>query len=164
MLGIAVLVLWQFFGFSFLGFYRWYYPPKGQIFVDSPEVYTRERLINERSSEEAWLNDKLIQADSKESLTGIMNLIERELSIGERQNPPPSPPPAEATPPQSTPARQQGAEDTATSQYLSFDQIVRIESANRDLIDLAPNLYPVLSSLRRMIMPCWAGCAKAMGA
>ena len=30
--------------------------------------------------------------------------------------------------------------------------------------DLAPNLYPVLSSLRRMIMPCWAGCAKAMGA
>ncbi len=134
MLGIAVLVLWQFFGFSFLGFYRWYDPPRGQIFVDSPEVYTRERLINERSSEEAWLNDKLVQADSKESLTGIMNLIERELNIGERQNPPPSPPPAETTPPQSTSARQQGAADTASSQYLSFDQIVRIESANRDLI------------------------------
>jgi SIR2-like domain len=30
--------------------------------------------------------------------------------------------------------------------------------------DLAPNFYPVLSSLRRLIMPCWAGCAKARGA
>ena len=30
--------------------------------------------------------------------------------------------------------------------------------------DLAPNFYPVLSSLRRLIMPCSAGCAKAMGA
>ena len=38
-----------------------------------------------------------------------------------------------------------------------------VESFNGK-IDLAPNLYPVLSSLRRMIMPCWAGCAKAMGA
>jgi hypothetical protein len=30
--------------------------------------------------------------------------------------------------------------------------------------DLAPNFYPVLSLLRRLIMLCWAGCAKAMGA
>jgi thymidylate synthase len=28
--------------------------------------------------------------------------------------------------------------------------------------DLAPNFYPVLSSLRRLIMPCLAGCAKAI--
>jgi hypothetical protein len=30
--------------------------------------------------------------------------------------------------------------------------------------DLAPNFYPVLSSLWRLIMPCLAVCAKAMGA
>jgi hypothetical protein len=30
--------------------------------------------------------------------------------------------------------------------------------------DLAPNFYPSLSSLRRLIVPFWAGCAKAMGA
>ena len=30
--------------------------------------------------------------------------------------------------------------------------------------DLAPNFYPALSSLRRLIMPCWAGCAMAFGA
>jgi hypothetical protein len=29
--------------------------------------------------------------------------------------------------------------------------------------DLAPNFYPVLSSLRRFNMPCWAGDAMAMG-
>jgi transposase len=30
--------------------------------------------------------------------------------------------------------------------------------------DLAPNFYPVLSSLRRLIMPFWARVAMAMGA
>ena len=30
-------------------------------------------------------------------------------------------------------------------------------------VDLAPNFYPVLSSLRRLIMPCWAGDAITMG-
>jgi hypothetical protein len=32
------------------------------------------------------------------------------------------------------------------------------------LLDLAPNFYPALSSLRRLIMPCWACDAMAMGA
>jgi hypothetical protein len=31
-------------------------------------------------------------------------------------------------------------------------------------LDLAPNFYPALSSLRRLIMPCWACDAMAMGA
>ncbi len=30
--------------------------------------------------------------------------------------------------------------------------------------DLAPNFYPALSSLRRLIMPCWACDAMAMDA
>ena len=30
--------------------------------------------------------------------------------------------------------------------------------------DLAPDFYPALSPLRRFNMPCWAGCAMAMGA
>lgn len=31
----------------------------GTIFVDSPEVYTRERLVNDRYIQDAWLRDKL---------------------------------------------------------------------------------------------------------
>ncbi len=53
------------------------------------------------------------------------------------------------------------------SGYLPLDYI-----RNADVVtilgvieyDLAPNFYPALSSLRRLIMPCWAGCAMALGA
>ena len=36
----------------------------GTVIVDSPEVYTRERLVNDRFRHEAWLLDRLEQADS----------------------------------------------------------------------------------------------------
>ena len=30
----------------------------GEIYVDSPEVYTRERLVNDRLEQEAWLRSQ----------------------------------------------------------------------------------------------------------
>jgi hypothetical protein len=50
---------------SFLYFTREIVPsdPGERIFIDSPEVYTRERLINERLAEEAWLLKELEKVD-----------------------------------------------------------------------------------------------------
>ncbi len=39
-----------------------------------------------------------------------------------------------------------------------------VDATGRKAFDLAPNFYPALSSLRLLIMPFWAGDAKAMGA
>src|SRR5690606_1734153 len=50
-------------------------PPASAIYVESPEVYTRERLINERSTEEAWLNDQLKLVDRYVSRANIINKL-----------------------------------------------------------------------------------------
>ena len=31
----------------------------GEIYIDSPEIYTRERLVNDRFREDAWLKEML---------------------------------------------------------------------------------------------------------
>ena len=36
-----------------------YLETKGDIIVDEPKVYSRERLVNDRFREEAWLNEQL---------------------------------------------------------------------------------------------------------
>ncbi len=38
----------------------------GAIFIDSPEIYTRERLVNDRYQQDAWLRRRLEQTDSLE--------------------------------------------------------------------------------------------------
>ena len=42
-------------------YYIHYFPWKteGEIIVDEPKVYTRERLVNDRFAEEAWLKQQL---------------------------------------------------------------------------------------------------------
>jgi hypothetical protein len=57
----------------------------------------------------------------------------------------------------------------AKGKLTSSSRSVAAQTINGTLLpavstDLAPNFYPVLSSLRRLIVPCLAGCAKAMGA
>ena len=39
---------------------------RGRIFVGSPEVYTRERLVNDRSEEDDWLRKQLQVLDEQE--------------------------------------------------------------------------------------------------
>lgn len=43
-------------------------PNTGLIFVESPEVYTRQRLVNDRYLQDAWLKDQLEVIDSEDSV------------------------------------------------------------------------------------------------
>lgn len=40
----------------------------GSIWVDSPEIYTRERLVNDRFIQDAWLNRQLEKKDIRDAL------------------------------------------------------------------------------------------------
>src|SRR5688572_30553922 len=40
-------------------------PPSGRIFVGGPEIYTRERLVNDRSEQEEWLRLQLGNVDKE---------------------------------------------------------------------------------------------------
>ena len=65
-------------------------PKPGFIFVESPEVYTRERLINERLSEDAWLHNELGRADEIRLFpANVMTRKSKELEArtGTRQKP-----------------------------------------------------------------------------
>ncbi len=46
----------------------------GTIFVDSPEVYTRERLVNDRYVQDAWLRDKLKSLDKMSPTTQLAKI------------------------------------------------------------------------------------------
>ena len=122
---IVVAILLRFFSLSTVGLYRWFVPPDGFIFVDSPEVYTRERLINERSSEESWLNKKLNETDSTDSLAGINHLIERHLGAGSQ---------GDGSSTKQSDGDSGPSPNLKTADYLTFDQKVRLQTANRDFI------------------------------
>lgn len=58
------------FGFQNFPFYP--FSTTGKIYVDSPEVYTRERLVNDRYDQDHWLREQLKKLDNAKSLlTGI---------------------------------------------------------------------------------------------
>ena len=51
----------------------------GEIYVDSPEVYTRERLVNDRFREDAWLRKALEQMSVfKQRIQGDIRAAERQ--------------------------------------------------------------------------------------
>ncbi|MBL8894942.1 MAG: hypothetical protein JNJ53_10095 [Rhizobiales bacterium] len=112
-------------------------PPASAIYVESPEVYTRERLINERSTEEAWLNDQLKLVDRYVSRANIINKLTDSTSItagtadakeageGDQAEPPAA---ASAT------ASSEEASSEKTVQSLTFDQNFKLLSAYRNLI------------------------------
>src|SRR5437870_811661 len=67
---VGVFLVLLFVNSSLLsGIVVYFFPPSGYIYLDSPEVYTRERLINERLSEEAWLTKQLDLAGSTDLFT-----------------------------------------------------------------------------------------------
>jgi len=59
---VALLVAWQF-GFVWPGTGTF-----GVIHVDSPEIYTRERLVNDRYDQDHWLRQKLRELDATGNL------------------------------------------------------------------------------------------------
>ena len=70
--GIAVLfvVLWS------AGAYN----TRGLIFVGSPEVYTRERLVNDRYDQDFWLHSQLDRLDKTTAL--LTSLVRDTVSVG----------------------------------------------------------------------------------
>jgi hypothetical protein len=139
---IALLILvnigWAMFGRQITGIWRQMHTLDGFIIVDSPEVYTRERLINERLGEDTWLRERLEEADDENSLVGIRRVIKRRLAIGAGTDQPIEN--AEKKTETGTPTKTATSEITTETvpsindDILTFDQKVRIKSANRDFI------------------------------
>lgn len=64
----------------------------GQILVGSPEIVTRERLVNDRLNQEAWLNKKLTDSekanfDSFQGLVDYRSLIGLSARVGSSSDP-----------------------------------------------------------------------------
>jgi hypothetical protein len=56
-LGLLAVLLLHGFGLLLIPF--WPFTTQGDIYVDSPEVYTRERLVNDRYDQDFWLRRQL---------------------------------------------------------------------------------------------------------
>lgn len=70
--GVAVLL-----GLLWLG---GAYDTRGQIFVGSPEVYTRERLVNDRYDQDFWLHSQLKRLDESTAL--LTSVVRGKTSVG----------------------------------------------------------------------------------
>ena len=56
------------------------YDTRGLIFVGSPEVYTRERLVNDRYDQDFWLHGQLKRLD--ESTAMLTSVIRQKVGVG----------------------------------------------------------------------------------
>ncbi len=136
----AAILIWAFRfsdSLALAGSYlRWSLSaPPSAIYVESPEVYTRERLINERSAEEAWLNAQLAKIDSADlARTNIVNrlLDTMQTTIGTDGSS--SDASTSGSDTGGSPAS--GGESTSTpgEPQLTFDQDFRLRSAYRSLV------------------------------
>lgn len=64
---------------------------RGEIFVESPEVYTRERLVNDRYGQAFWLEQQLEKLDEAKNFTSVRRDLALKLAFqpGSEQNLPP---------------------------------------------------------------------------
>lgn len=62
---IAILFL-LIINFEPARFLSWLIGPSGQVYVSSPGVYTRERLVNDRNDQDFWLRAQLAKLDNSE--------------------------------------------------------------------------------------------------
>jgi hypothetical protein len=133
---IGVLIIGLMFGSGTdlrpSAWWRSAFPAAGLIYVHSPQVYTRERLINERLAEEVWLDGQLKEADKDESLIGVVRRINRSTSIRRGQENAQTPLPVSAKLASDPETNSFGTDDL--DNVLTFDQKVRLKSANRDFI------------------------------
>jgi hypothetical protein len=93
----------------------------GAIYVDSPEIYTRERLVNDRYDQDYWLQEQLKKLDQTDRL--VSKEISQQVSAGITNigNSPSGQPVAKGKTPD-------------TPQIMPFDQDFRIRSAIRDAV------------------------------
>jgi hypothetical protein len=125
LIGVLIIVLMFGSGADLRpsAWWRSAFPAAGLIYVHSPQVYTRERLINERLAEGVWLDGQLEKADDDDSLIGVVRRINRSTSLRRgKEN-------AQTSLPVSAKLATDDPDDV-----LTFDQKVRLKSANRDFI------------------------------
>jgi hypothetical protein len=92
----------------------------GRIYVDSPEVYTRERLVNDRYDQDYWLRQQLKILDDREHIQLPVGHERRSMEVAAG---------ASAT---GSPAEGPGV--TSPPGRLSFEQEFRIVGGIRDTI------------------------------
>lgn len=113
---IALIVL-HFLSVITIPFYP--FTTKGKIYVDSPEVYTRERLVNDRYDQDYWLKKQLKRLDElKLWLVQEKRIVKMDVLAGKSDV-------AES------PARPSA---NNLEGRLTFDQEFRIVSGIRDMI------------------------------
>ena len=104
------------------------FPPfttTGRIYVDSPEVYTRERLVNDRYDQDFWLRERLKLLDSPEKLRLTVGEERLVGSIGAGTG---------GTVDGDGKALGGGAAPNGESRQLSFEQELRVAAGIRDMI------------------------------
>jgi hypothetical protein len=113
-----------------------YFAPEGNgtIIVDSPEVYTRERLINDRLEEHLWLTTQLDQATkTKYIFDGYVGRV-RTISVGSASSSS-TPRPESASELADSVSDDKGESDNIDDpSMIAFDEDFRLRSAIRDQI------------------------------
>lgn len=107
--------------FGFISFPSLFYSTSGAIYVDSPEIYTRERLVNDRYDQDFWLQEQLKRLDETDSL--ITGEINQQVSAGISND--------------TSSQKNQSVADRKILdkiQAIPFDQDFRIRSAIRDAV------------------------------
>ena len=76
LLTVSLIFATAFFNTRFASnlFSFWPFSTTGQVFVESPEVYTRERLVNDRYQQEFWLRQQLENSDSSKNFISSRKL------------------------------------------------------------------------------------------
>jgi len=73
----------------------------GVVMLSSPEIFTRERLVNDRFREAGWLSDQLKNSDQIDigPIGSISTATSTNVSVSAGSSPSPSSPPAKASSP-----------------------------------------------------------------
>ncbi len=145
--GLGVLVIAYLF--DFITFPFWPFTTQGKIYVDSPEVYTRERLVNDRYDQDYWLRMRLKELDEpgKLQLMAGESRTFSKVQIGAapipRAESGPDVPGEDAVDSEqkepegqevNPPAADQAATSSSEGFRLPFDQEFRVAAGIRDMI------------------------------
>ena len=81
-LGVGLGLLLLFTNFHPTRVVAWVTGPEGAIYVSSPGVYTRERLVNDRNDQDYWLRQQLKELDRSEFHYSARVRSERRFASG----------------------------------------------------------------------------------
>ncbi len=108
----------------------WLIGPTGEVFVSSPGVYTRERLVNDRNDQDFWLREQLRLLDEDKGGFSTITNSDLRLKVDAAATPGGS-----GEPVGDAPTKNAGGEPQAAAQpSLSFLDSFAIRAAARDSI------------------------------